>query len=155
MFDIKILKSILWRYRKYSWKIILSRHEYKKFWLTEWSMRKQLKLLRRNGLITVGKQYCWQDRFSNVYNISEELLEFIKREVDKVKVKFNVFKYNLEFDLNRIINNLRSYKKNYILKLEEDCKWTINTDLRIITRWCKRWWENKWYNLYNWLKKLW
>lgn len=150
----KILKELYRRYKKFEWKIFLSRYEFENFWITEWEMRKQLRLLRRNWLNTVGKVYCGQPRFTNLYEISSDLLEYIKKQLFSVKNKFDICKFNKYFDLSEIVE-LRKYKKTYILFKTEKYKRTLDSETRVIARWCKKYWEHKWFNLFNWLKELW
>lgn len=152
----KILKSIYKRHLKYKWEVFLSRHEHQKFWLTEWEMRKQLRLLRRNWLLTIWKRYCWEKRFSNLYKLTDELLEYIKEKLKKVRKSFDIVKFNNETKVENIKNllGIRWFWKNFVISKDKDYKYTYNSQFNIITKWSKSWWEHKWFNLFNWLKEL-
>ena len=153
----QILRSLLWRHNKY-WEVFLSRHEYYKFGVTEWEMRKTLRELRRMGLNIVGKRYCWEGRFANAYKLSEELITYIKKELGKIQKGFDIVKFNAEVTKEYVENLfwLKVRHKNTVLSNETGSyKYTFNSEYNIITRWDKwGWWGNKWFNFFNWVKEL-
>lgn len=148
--NIKILKTLLYRYNTYKWEVFLSRHEHNKFKLSEWEMRKELRLLRRKGLLTVGKVPCGNRRFANLYNISEELLAFIKEKCRKIRKSFDIVKFNKETSKEDVKSLLwlKGFWKNF--RISHDI--TYNSDYNIITYWDKE--KTIHYNLFNGLKKL-
>lgn len=151
------MKEIYRRHKKYSWKIFLSRYEYKDFWITEWWLRKELRELRRNWLLTIWKEYCWEERFANVYKLSEELLELLISKFRKYKTSFDILNFNKNTPLEEIKNLLwiKGFSTNFVINSDSNSKYTFNSENNIITRWSKK---NKHdythYNLFNWLKEL-
>lgn len=156
--NIKILQALLYRHNTYKWEVFLSRHEFVKFGLTEWGMRKELRKLRRVWLLTVWKRYYEANKYSNVYNLSKELLEHIKQALRDVKPSFDIVKYNASVKLEEIKDMfwIKRFGKNIILSNNKgEYKYTFNSEYNIITKWDKWWgWGNKWMNCFNWLKEL-
>lgn len=151
----KIYISLLARIRNFGKKnVFLSRTECNKFGLSEAKMRKVIKELRKKGLKLV-----WQVRngglfFSNLYEVTDELLEFIKQflwykensfvkpSLEEIKALLNKFRKSFKFTTKYYI---LQYKSEYKRKI------TINSETGVITIWGK---INKWYNFYIWKRKL-
>lgn len=152
-----ILKSLLKRHKKHNWNIFLSRLEYKKFWLSEWQMRKEIRELRKIGLNLVWKVFCWEPKFANLYKISDDLMSYIKEQLKWLKESFDIVKFNLNTPVERVKQWLwlKWYSKNLIISKDDDYKYTFNIDLKIIAKWSKKnKHDYKHFNLFNWLKEL-
>lgn len=155
-----ILKSVYWRLKEHgNGNVILTRRENKKFWVTEWGMRKALRLLRRNWLQTTGKK-TFEDtektfKPTNLYTLTEELITYIKSLF--LKKWFDIVKFNKSCTIEKARELLwfLGSNKNVTIESNENYKYYLDTEKNIITRYSKKQrWETKWFNLFNWIKEL-
>lgn len=140
----KILLSIKWRRDKYG-IIGISRTEWKKFWISEWQMRKFLDKCKKIGLLSkvkekqIGKYSC------NIYSVSnmiEQVSAYIK-DLNKKIVEWirNVNPSDvLRHFGNKVNLNYRLNDKKYITFHKH--KWIV-----------ANWKEHKIQNLFNYLKE--
>lgn len=150
---IKLLRSIHWRANTYNifW---LSRYEYKKFWLTERTLRAIISYLKANHYIehvdTEHYVHFWEPRRRYLYVATEKLMDLVKS-----------FTTSIENMNEKIVNWCKKQNPVSILRdfgitvnnsgriWGKESKITINRRSWAITNW-KEW---KTYNLYNYLRE--
>lgn len=148
-----ILKWLLQRKNKY-WKVMLTRRENEKFWVSEWAMRKYIRTLRNNWLKLVWKAYCWEVRFTNVYEVTKELVQYIRQQLWLKRMSFDIVSFNDNWiEIVKSLLWLRYEKRNYVVSKDSEKKVTLNSERNIIAFWYKDW-TTKHYNLFNWLKAI-
>jgi hypothetical protein len=155
----KILWAIKWRTFKYNifW---LSRHEYKKFWITENRLRLIIETFKKEWLIEIveKKMLEWHMIACSVFKATDKLLsilDYLRWWIDSLsyKIKQSCKNINIESFFMSIWLQFNSRNKKLI-----DHKWRINykskisynKNLNIITDW-KEW---KTYNLYNFCRDI-
>lgn len=83
-----ILRSLSWRSRTYI-RFWFSRHEYKKFWLTERTLRTIISQLKASGYIQqVGQEKyteMWQPRRRNIFIATQKLFDIVASFTESIK----------------------------------------------------------------------
>ena len=144
--------SIAWRALKY-WEFCISRYEYKKYWVTEYQMRKIINTLKKEYIQLVRCEYYlkgWKPKKRNIFIATQKLFDIVKSFTTSIKnmnEKIIVWcKHNPIQKLRDlgvlVYNNGRIWAKN--------SKTTINKQNWAITNW--KTWE-KW-NIFNYIKSI-
>ena len=149
----EILRSLAWRSRTYT-RFWFSRHEYKKFWLTERTLRTIINQLKALGYI----QLVWQEKYTemgeprrrNIFVATQKLFDMVSSFWESIadmneKIvswckKQNPVQTLRDFGIE-VFNGGRIWKKKSSI--------TVNKHTWAIKDW-KTW---KTYNLYNYLRE--
>lgn len=149
----EILRSLSWRARTYT-RFWFSRHEYKKFWLTERTLRTIINQLKALGYIQQVWQEkyteMWQPRRRNIFVATQKLFDMVAsftESINEMNEKIvswckeqNPVQTLKDFWIE-VFNGGRIWKKKSSI--------TVNKQNGAIKDW-KTW---KTYNLYNYLRE--